>query len=82
MMARWSQLLDELHMHEDPVRRWSAIATSFFSLLQQIAYILIVAWGAVRVAQGEMTMGALIACTILAGRANGPPPTSPASEMV
>lgn len=72
MLTRWTRLLDELHLHEDPVRRWSAIATSFFSLLQQVAYVLLVAWGAVRVAQGDMTMGALIACTILAGRANGP----------
>ena len=72
MLARWTRQLDEILQHEDPVKRWSSIATSTFSLLQQVAYVLLVAWGAVRVAQGELTMGALIACTILAGRINGP----------
>ena len=72
MLERWIRQLDEIQLHEDPVKRWSSIATSVFSLLQQVAYVLLVAWGAVRVAQGELTMGALIACTILAGRINGP----------
>lgn len=72
MLARWNRLMDEVQLHEDPVKRWSSIATSIFGTLQQVAYVLLVAWGAVRVAEGEMTMGALIACTILAGRVNGP----------
>lgn len=72
MLARWNALIDELHLHEDPVRRWSSIATSVFGALQQLAYIGMVAWGAVLVGQGQMTMGGLIACTILAGRVNGP----------
>lgn len=72
LAARWGRLTRELESAELPVRRWSSIATSVFSALQQLSYILIVAWGAVRVTEGEMTMGALIACTILAGRVNGP----------
>jgi ATP-binding cassette subfamily C protein LapB len=72
MLERWIRQLGDIQLHEDPVKRWSSIATSLFSLLQQVAYVLLVAWGAVRVAQGELTMGALIACTILAGRINGP----------
>jgi ATP-binding cassette, subfamily C, bacterial LapB len=72
MLARWNQLMDELQLHEDPVKRWSSIASSVFSMMQQFTYILLVAWGAVRVTEGEMTMGALIACTILVSRVNGP----------
>lgn len=72
MEARWSTLNAELIEHEEPVKRWSSIAATVFGALQQLAYILVVAWGAVRVASGEMTVGALIACTILAGRINGP----------
>lgn len=72
MIARWNQLSDELQMHEEPVRRWSSIASSLFSAIQQTAYVGLVAWGAVLVSKGEMTMGALIACTILSGRVNGP----------
>ena len=72
MLARWNQLMDEVQMHEDPVKRWSSIATSMFTALQQTTYVLIVAAGAILVAEGELTAGALIACAIIAGRVNGP----------
>ena len=72
MLARWNDLMDELQLHEDPVKRWSAIAGAVFSSLQQVAYVLIIAIGAVQVSKGEMTMGALIAVAIIAGRVNGP----------
>jgi len=72
LLARWNRLSDQIQMHEEPVRRWSSISASLFSSIQQMAYILLVAWGAVLVSKGEMTMGALIACTILSGRVNGP----------
>ena len=72
MLSRWNSLMDELQLHEETVKRWSSVSGSVFSTLQQVSYILLVAWGAVRVAAGEMTMGALIACTILSGRVIGP----------
>ncbi len=70
--GRWHRLNAELIGHEELLKRWSSLATSVFAALQQLTYILIVAWGAVQVADRAMTMGALIACTILAGRVNGP----------
>ena len=72
MEARWQALNETLIDHEEPVKRWSAIAAAVFASLQQLSYVLVVAWGAVRVSEGAMTMGALIACTILSGRVNGP----------
>jgi ATP-binding cassette subfamily C protein LapB len=39
---------------------------------QQFSYILLVAFGAWMVSRNEVTMGALIACSILAGRVLGP----------
>ncbi|QQN75453.1 ATP-binding cassette domain-containing protein [Croceicoccus sp. YJ47] len=72
MLSRWNTLMDELQLHEDPVKRWQAIAGSIFSSLQQIAYVAIIALGAIQVSDGKMTMGALIACAIIAGRINGP----------
>lgn len=72
MLGRWNQLMEEVQLHEDPVKRWSSIATSIFGTMQLITYVLIVAWGAVLVTQGEMTSGGLIACAIIAGRVNGP----------
>ena len=72
MLGRWNRLMDEVHHYEDPVKRWSSVAGSIFNTLQQFAYVAIVAYGAYEVAEGRMTMGGLIACTIIAGRVNGP----------
>lgn len=72
MLARWNQLMEEVQLHEDPVKRWSSIATSIFGTMQLITYVLVVALGAVLVTRGEMTTGGLIACAIIAGRVNGP----------
>lgn len=72
MLARWNSLMDEVQLAEDPVKRWSSVAASIFATLQQISYVGLIAWGAVQVASGEMTIGALIACAIIAGRVNGP----------
>lgn len=72
VLGRWNQLMEEVQLHEDSVKRWSAIANSLFSGLQQLAYVLIIAFGAILVSEGKMTPGALIACSIIAGRVNGP----------
>ena len=72
MLARWNFLMEEVQLSEDSVKRWSSIANSLFSGMQQLAYVLIIAFGAVLVSKGEMTPGALIACSIIAGRVNGP----------
>lgn len=72
MLARWNSLLDEVHESEFPVKKLQARAGSIFSTLQQVSYISMIAWGAVRIFDQEMSMGALIACSILAGRVNGP----------
>lgn len=72
LLSRWNRLIEEIHASEDPVKRWTSTAGSIFSTLQQIAYVAIIAVGAIEVAQGRITVGALIACAIIAGRVNGP----------
>lgn len=72
LLARWNKLLDDVHDADIPVRKLQAKAGALFSILQQTAYILLIAWGSIRVFNNEMTIGALIACSILAGRVNGP----------
>lgn len=72
MLAAWNNLIDAVNSHDVKVQRWSVFASQTFSFLQQIAYVGIVVWGAYRVNQGDMTMGGLIACTIISGRINGP----------
>jgi len=72
MLARWNRLIREVHHYEDPVKQLSAIASTTFSTLQQLAYVAIMALGAVEVATGHMTTGALLACSIISSRVNGP----------
>ena len=71
MLKKWVHLVDENNHHDMSVRKWSVLATSMFGFLQQFAYIGMVAWGAYKISAGEMTMGGLIACTIIGGRVNG-----------
>lgn len=72
MLARWNQLMEDVHRNEDPVKRWQAVAGSVFGTLQQLSYVALVAFGAIEVTRGELTTGALVACSIIAGRVNGP----------
>lgn len=72
LLSRWNTLLDDVHDAELPVKKLQAKAGSIFGTLQQLSYIALIAWGAVQVYGNEMSIGALIACSILAGRINGP----------
>ena len=72
MLARWNTLLAELHRSELPMKNIQALSGTVFGTLQQMSYIGMIAWGAVEVFHHNMTMGGLIACSILSGRVNGP----------
>ena len=72
LLARWNALIEDLHKHELPVKDLQSISGSIFGTIQQLAYVGLIAWGAVEVFDKNMTMGALIACSILSGRINGP----------
>ena len=72
MLAGWNGLVDSVHHYDERVRRWSTLAGSTFNFLQQVAYMGIVIVGAFEIADNRLTMGGLIACTIIGGRINGP----------
>lgn len=50
-------------------RSWMALYTNWTQTLQQLAYTAVLVAGAFSVLAGDMTMGALIACSILTNRA-------------
>jgi len=50
----------------------SSLAVNFTSFLQQAASVIVVIVGVYKISEGELTTGALIACTILTGRALAP----------
>jgi len=50
----------------------SAISLNFTQFIQQLCNVLLIVWGVYLIWAGQLSMGALIGCTILAGRALGP----------
>lgn len=72
MLAQWNTLVENVDASELRVRHWSTLATTTFALMQQVAYVAIVVVGSYKVGLGELSMGGLIACTIISGRINGP----------
>lgn len=72
MISRWNRLIRDVHHYEDPVKRISAVSGSVFSSLQQATYVAVMGYGAFLAANGEITTGGLLACSIIVGRINGP----------
>jgi ATP-binding cassette subfamily C protein LapB len=72
MLARWNRLIREIHHYEDPVKRASAVSGALFSSMQQATYVAVLCFGAYLAATGGITTGALLACSIIVGRINGP----------
>jgi ATP-binding cassette subfamily C protein LapB len=72
LLARWNKLIDDVTADDERVRRWTALAQSGANLIQQATYVSMIAFGSLKAIEGELTMGSLIACSILAGRINGP----------
>ncbi len=72
MLSRWMKTTDEARDFDLQMRNISEYSQHLTGTLQQISYALMVASGALLVSQGELTMGGLIACSILSGRALAP----------
>lgn len=72
VQARWNGLVDETSEAEQGTRSYTALSQNMTVALQQLAYIALVAAGAYLVAENKMTMGALIACSIIGSRAMTP----------
>ncbi|WP_309499216.1 ATP-binding cassette domain-containing protein [Sulfurovum sp.] len=73
MLSRWNALTEDA-IHDDiEIRHFSEMSTYVSGFLQQFSYIFLVATGAYIVStSGDLTMGGLIATTILSGRALSP----------
>lgn len=72
MRSRYSAHVGESAAHAQKSRFISAIGINFSTMVQQSATIVIVLLGMYLVRDSVLTMGALIACVILAGRAMAP----------
>lgn len=72
MRRRWRELTELVSNTGMRVKSISNFTTNFASTAQSLVYIAIVALGALMIRDGNLTAGALIACSILAGRAVAP----------
>lgn len=72
MMAHWRELTASASALELDTRHLSATSAHFAQFLQQLSYVAIIGIGAWMTGQGMISMGALIACSILGNRALAP----------
>ncbi|NNU43720.1 hypothetical protein HK415_12005 [Ramlibacter sp. B156] len=72
VQARWNRLVDQATEADQGIRGLTALSQNLTMALQQLAYVALVAYGAWLVAQNQLTMGALLACTIIGSRAMAP----------
>ena len=72
-LQRWDQLNDQSIADEIAIRSYSEQASYLAAFMQQASYIALIAAGAwIAATSTSLTMGGLIACSILSGRVLGP----------
>jgi len=72
MQREWEAAIAASSRISGRTRFWSGLATNGTQLVQQGVSVGIIVWGVYLVAEGRITVGALIAANILAGRALAP----------
>lgn len=69
---RWHDLTLKISNSELKTKMLTTISTSSAQSIQQLSYVGIIAAGAYAISTGDLTMGGLIACSIISGRALTP----------
>ncbi len=72
MRRKWTSLVQESARSGVRSRFLTLLVMNLTAVTHQFAYVIIIIIGVYLIKEGEMTMGALIACSILAGRAMAP----------
>ena len=72
MKLRWERAVDTANTIGNKQRRWRNFLTNATQSLQQFSYISVICYGAISVIAGDLTMGQVIACSILANRSIAP----------
>ena len=71
-LSRWLDVMNITIKNDLDMKHTNDNLTYFTQMLQQVSYVGIVIVGSFVVIQGDMTMGGLIACSILGGRVLAP----------
>jgi ATP-binding cassette subfamily C protein LapB len=72
MQREWENAIAASSRISGKTRFWSGLATNGTQLIQQGVSVVILVWGVYLVMEGRVTVGALIAANLLAGRALAP----------
>jgi ATP-binding cassette subfamily C protein LapB len=72
MLEHWKRLTASNADKELSMRDTTAITASLTQTIQQLSFVLITAAGVYAIGMGQMTMGALMACSIISSRALSP----------
>lgn len=72
ILRRWIGLINHAAKYSLRSKTWSAMNVNIALFVQQFSYISMVVFGVYLIANGALTVGGLIACTILNGRVLAP----------
>ena len=72
VQGQWERAVGMTAESSGKARTISTFATTFASVAVQMTTIFVVVFGVYQISAGELTMGALVACTILTGRSLAP----------
>ncbi|CDG83744.1 ATP-binding cassette domain-containing protein [Janthinobacterium agaricidamnosum] len=72
VQGRWGKLVAETSYAEQNIRDYAALSQNLTAAFQQITNVALIGMGAWFVTENQMTMGALLACTIISNRALAP----------
>jgi len=72
LLKRWNHLVEQVAITDLDLRNHNSTTTYLVTLLQGVGYIAMIATGALLAMDGKITTGALLACSILSGRAVSP----------
>jgi ATP-binding cassette subfamily C protein LapB len=72
LQQRWEKVIAHSALNGVKLRMYSNTGINLSGLIQQLASVAIIIVGVYQIMNGDLTMGTLIACTILSGRALAP----------
>lgn len=72
MRRRWQELTELVSATTMRIKSISNFSNNLAATVQSLVYVAVVACGALMIRNGDLTAGALIACSILGGRATAP----------
>ena len=69
---RWHALTARIGEGDNRLKAMSGLSGHLAQLIQQLSYVGMITYGVSQIMDGHLTMGGLIACSIISGRALGP----------